>query len=60
MVRHPGLLLGGGFGCPHVHLPIQLAGIHVDYRQPEPFGQLKGEGGFAAGGGSQQGDYEWL
>ena len=58
VVRHPGPLLGGGLSGSYVHLPIELAGIHVDHRQSEPFGQLKGEAGFAAGGRSQQGDHE--
>ena len=58
MVRHPRLLLRRGLGGSDVHLPIELAGIHVDHRQIQPFGDVQRQGGFAAGGGPEQGDHQ--
>ena len=60
MVLHPCLLLRRWFGGADIHLPVELAGIHVDHRQIQPFGDLQGQGRFAAGGGSEQGDHQGI
>ena len=58
MVRHPRLLFRRWLGGSDVHLPIELAGIHVDHGQIKPFGDVQRQGGFAAGGGPEQGDHQ--
>ena len=60
MVRHLRLLLRRRLGSADVHLPIELAGINVDYRQIQPFGDVQRQGGFAAGGGPEQGDHQGM
>ena len=58
MVRHPRLLFRRWLGGSDVHLPIELAGIHVDHGQIKPFGDVQRQGGFAAGGGPEQGNHQ--
>ena len=60
MVRHPRLLLRRRLGGAQIHLLVKLAGIHVDHRQIQPFGDLQRQGGFAAGGGPEQGDHQGI
>jgi len=54
------LLRCGRFGGADVHLPIELAGIHVDHVQLELPGQLDPQGGFAARRGAEKNDHQGL
>ena len=56
MVGRGALLGGGGFGGADVHTGIDLAAVGVDDFAVKALGEGDGQGGFAGGGGADDGD----